>query len=248
MGSTESPPWSPEEFEQKLRDQGGGYHIYHPFHVLMAEGRLTKAQLRCWVANRYYYQIQIPLKDAAVLANCPERDVRREWIRRILDHDGTAPGEGGIEAWLRLGEAVGSAREELVSLRHVVPGVRFAVDAYVDFARRRPWQEAVCASLTELFAPHIHRQRIESWPEKYPWVEPAGLEYFRRRLTEARRDVAQGLAITLEHFGRTRELQERALAILRFKLDVLWSLADAIMLACCEVKIEGDTAYARRPG
>jgi pyrroloquinoline-quinone synthase len=240
-------PWSREEFERRLREKGAAYHIHHPFHVLMHEGRLTKAQLQCWVANRYYYQIHIPIKDALVLANCPQREVRRGWIRRILDHDGAGEADGGIEAWLSLAEAVGLAREEVVSLERVAPGVRFAVDAYVDFARRRPWQEAVCASLTELFAPHIHRSRIESWPEKYPWVKPEGLEYFRSRLAQARRDVEQGLEITLEHFGRSRELQERALAILQFKLDVLWSLADAIMLACCDVKIEGDYGYVRMP-
>ncbi len=247
MGAAEKLPWTQEEFEQRLREKGKSYHIYHPFHVMMYEGRLTQAQLQCWVANRFYYQISIPIKDAAVMSNCPDRDVRRGWIQRILDHDGVGGDEGGIEAWIRLGEAVGLSREDVTSLRLVVPGVRFAVDAYVNFARQRPWQEAVCSSLTELFAPHIHQQRITSWPEKYPWIKPEGLHYFRKRLTEARRDVVQGLQITLDHFGHSREMQERALDILQFKLDVLWSLADSIMLACCDVKIENDVTYSRIP-
>ena len=228
-------PWTLEEFEHELRSKGAGYHIHHPFHVLMHEGRLSQRQVQGWVANRIYYQINIPIKDAAVLANCPERDVRRRWIQRILDHDGRQGDEGGIEAWIQLGEAVGLSREELLSLEHVRPGVRFAVDAYVQFARSRPWQEAVCASLTELFAPHIHQQRLDGWPRHYPGIKPQGLEYFRRRLAEARRDVEQALEITLAHF-RTRAQQQRALEILQFKLDVLWSMADAIMLSYCTVE------------
>jgi pyrroloquinoline-quinone synthase len=196
----------------------------------MNGGRCTRAQVQGWVLNRFYYQVRIPVKDAAIVANMPDREERRQWIRRILDHDGARGEEGGIEAWLRLGEAVGLAREELTSLRHVLPGVRFAVDAYVTFARTAPWQEAVCASLTELFAPEIHKARLASWPEHYPWIEPKGYAYFRNRLAEARRDVEHGLRVTLEHF-RTRAEQERALDILQFKLDVLWSMLDAIQAA-----------------
>jgi pyrroloquinoline-quinone synthase len=170
------------------------------------------------------------VKDSAILANMPDREERRQWIRRILDHDGTQGDEGGIEAWLRLGEAVGLARDEIRSLRHVLPGVRFAVDAYVNFARRAPWHEAVCASLTELFAPQIHEQRLAGWPQHYPWIEPAGYAYFRGRLAEARRDVEHGLRVTLGHF-RARAEQERALDILQFKLDILWSMLDAMQLA-----------------
>lgn len=244
-------PWSREEFEAKLREKGKGYHINHPLHVLMYEGKLSREQLQCWVANRYYYQIAIPIKDAAILSNCPDREVRRGWIQRIFDHDGSGPinegGEGGIEAWIQLGAAVGLTREQITSLQLVAPGARFAVDAYINFARQRPWQEAVCSSLTELFAPHIHQQRIDAWPDKYPWIEPQGMQYFRNRLTQARRDVKQGLDITLDYFGSSRELQQRALDILQFKLDVLWALADAIMLQCCTVTIEGDTAYQGQP-
>jgi len=221
-------PWSREEFERRLREMGSRYHIHHPFNVMLNTGRATREQIQGWVANRYYYQINIPLKDAAILSNCPDRSVRRLWVRRILDHDGYGEDEGGIESWLRLADAVGLDRKRVERLEDLLPGVRFAVDAYVNFARQAPWQEAVCSSLTELFAPEIHRQRLKGWPEFYPWIEREGLVYFQSRIGLARRDVEHGLAITLEHFSRTRELQERALEILKFKLDVLWQMNDAL--------------------
>ena len=239
-------PWTREEFEEKLRQKGQGYHIYHPIHVAMYEGKLSKEQLQCWVANRFYYQIGIPQKDAAILSNCPDKEVRKEWIVRITDHDGVGDAVGGIEAWIQLGQAVGLSREDVTSLKMVSPGVRFAVDAYINFARQRPWQESVCSSLTELFAPHIHQQRISSWPTVYPWIMEDGLVYFNKRLTEARRDVEQGLSVTLDYFGKSREMQERALQILQFKLDVLWVIADSIMLQCTEVTTDG-AAYLRQP-
>ncbi|MEY3862453.1 MAG: hypothetical protein RIR60_819 [Pseudomonadota bacterium] len=239
-------PWTREEFEDKLREKGKGYHIYHPIHVMMYEGKLTKEQLQCWVANRFYYQISIPMKDAAILSNCPDKEVRKEWIVRITDHDGVDGQVGGIEAWIQLGMAVGLSREDVTSLKYLSPGVKFAVDAYVNFARQRPWQESVCSSLTELFAPHIHQQRISSWPSMYPWIDESGLSYFKKRLTEARRDVEQGLGVTLDYFSTSRDMQLKALDILQFKLDVLWVIADAIMLACTDVKVEGKD-YLRQP-
>lgn len=238
--------WTRAEFEEKLREKGKGYHIYHPFHVMMYEGKLTKEQLQSWVLNRFYYQMGIPQKDAAILSNCPDVDVRRQWIVRITDHDGLEDAEGGIEAWIKLGEAVGLKREDITSLKHVSPGVRFAVDAYINFAKQRPWQESVCSSLTELFAPHIHQQRISSWPEVYPWINESGLSYFKKRLTEARRDVEQGLSVTLDYFSESRAMQERALDILQFKLNVLWVIADSIMLASSNIKVE-DRDYLRQP-
>jgi pyrroloquinoline-quinone synthase len=223
------PPWDAADFERALRAKGQAYHIHHPFNILLNEGRASAAQIRGWVANRFYYQINIPLKDAAIMANCPDREVRRQWVRRILDHDGTGEDSGGIEAWVKLGEAVGISREDLWSLKDLVPGVRFAVDAYVNFARQRPWQEAVCASLTELFAPQIHKDRLATWPIHYPWIDPKGLGYFRSRIPLAARDVEHGLEVTLGYFT-TREAQDRALEILQFKLDLLWSMLDAIQL------------------
>jgi pyrroloquinoline-quinone synthase len=225
-----APAWTREEFEQRLRERGRAYHIHHPFNVMLNSGKATTEQIRGWVANRYYYQINIPLKDAAILANCDERAVRRNWVQRILDHDGYGDDPGGIDSWLRLAEAVGLERGEVESLEGVLPGVRFAVDAYVNFARRAPWPEAVCASLTELFAPEIHRQRLANWPTHYPWIDRAGLTYFQSRVSLARRDVEFGLALTLERF-HTRPAQERALQVLQFKLDVLWQMNDAMAVA-----------------
>jgi pyrroloquinoline-quinone synthase len=216
-----------ESFIGALRAQSQRYHSRHPFHTRMNEGRLSRRQIQGWVANRFYYQVNIPRKDAAILANCPDREVRRRWIRRIHDHDGTAQGEGGIEAWLRLGEAAGLTPEEMWDERHVVPGVRFAVDAYVTFARTRPWVEAVASSLTELFAPDLMAERLAAFERYYTWIDPAGLAYFRARLTQAPRDSEHALEVVTKHC-RTPEEQARAVAALSFKSDVLWSMLDAI--------------------
>ena len=222
-------PWSAAEFEQRLRDKGRAYHIHHPFNVMLNTGRADPEQIRGWVANRFYYQVSIPVKDAAILANCDDRSVRRNWVQRILDHDGYGDDPGGIESWIRLAESVGLRRDEVESFSQLLPGVRFAVDAYVNFARRAPWPEAVCSSLTELFAPEIHKQRLAGWPDYYPWIDRGGLHYFQSRVSLARRDVEFGLAVTLERF-KTRAQQERALEILQFKLDVLWQMNDAMAL------------------
>ena len=245
MDIATSPPPAPhlaarsaQEFEAQLRDRGAAYHIHHPFNVRMNSGGCTADEIRCWVANRFYYQICIPRKDAAILANMPDRAHRRLWVERILDHDGqgdhAGDNAGGIEAWTRLGQAVGIARDELWSLQNVAPAVRFACDAYVNFAARAPWQEAVCSSLTEMFAPQIHKDRLATWPQHYPWIEAEGLAYFRSRIPLASRDVEHGLRVTLEHFT-TRAAQQRALDILQFKLDILWSMLDAIEKACHEL-------------
>ena len=227
--SPSKAPWNHEEFEAKLRESGAAYHIHHPFNRMLNEGKASREQIRGWVANRYYYQISIPVKDAAILSNCPSRAMRREWIQRILDHDGYGDDAGGIEAWTQLAHAVGLSREEVEDLRHVLPGVRFAVDAYVNFARRAPWQEAMCSSLTELFAPKIHKERLATWPEHYAWIDSAGLQYFRNRMQQAPRDVEQALEVTLGYF-LTRQAQEHALSILQFKLDILWTMNDAMAL------------------
>ena len=224
-------PWTREEFEQKLRDKGKSYHIHHPFNVRLNSGQCTPEQIRGWVVNRFYYQSIIPKKDAAILSNCDDRETRRKWIARILDHDGydeyQGHAAGGMEAWTKLAGAVGIERDALWSLKGVLPGVRFACDAYVEFARRQPWQEAVCSSLTEMFAPQIHKDRLAGWPDHYPWIHADGLAYFRSRIPLAQRDVDHGLAVTLDYFT-TRAQQERALDILQFKLDILWAMLDAI--------------------
>ena len=228
-----------ENFVAALRAQSRRYHDQHPFHRKMNEGKLSPPQIRGWVANRFYYQENIPRKDAAIIANCPDRDVRRRWVQRILDHDGpyhdgVGGSEGGIEAWLRLAEAAGLTREEMRDERHVVPGVRFAVDAYVNFARTRPWVEAVASSLTELFAPDLMAERLAAFERYYPWIDPAGLAYFRARLSQAPRDSRHALQVVTRHC-RTPDQQAAAVAALSFKCDVLWSMLDAI-----------DRAYADR--
>jgi pyrroloquinoline-quinone synthase len=216
-----------EQFVQRLRAQGARYHNLHPFHQRMDAGELTREELRRWVANRFYYQKCIPLKDAAILSNCPEVDVRRAWISRITDHDGTEAGNGGIESWLRLGEALGAGREELVSERGVLPAVRYAVDAYVNFARSKPWIEAVASSLTELFGPAAIRARLDALERHYAWIDPAGLEYFRARLVLAPRDAQYALDLCVQRC-RTPEQQDAAVAALRFKTEMLWAQLDAI--------------------
>jgi len=222
--------WNDDEFEEKLRQKVTQYHTEHPFHKAMIDGGLTKEQIQGWIANRFYYQITIPKKDAAILANCPLREVRRKWLQRILDQDGTADHEGGIEGWIRLGQACGLTREEIVSLKFVRPGVRFACDAYLNFAKQAPWQEAVCSSLTELFAHNAHQERIESFPRNYPWIEEEGLSYFKDRLKLLQSDVRHGLSITLHYFN-TPALQQRALEILGFKLDILWEILNTVQLS-----------------
>jgi pyrroloquinoline-quinone synthase len=220
--------WDRETFIENLRTIGArAYHDKHPFHVAMNEGRLSRDALRGWVANRLYYQRNISIKDAAILSNCPLCEVRRVWIHRILHHDGNADNEGGIEAWLRLGEACGLSREELMDDRHLQPGVRFAVDAYVNFARTQPWPIAIASSLTELFAPDLITNRLAAFKKYYSWIDAYGLDYFRCRVTQARRDSDEALSITLEHCN-TRELQRDAVRALEFKCDVLWSMLDAI--------------------
>jgi pyrroloquinoline-quinone synthase len=278
-----------EAFVEKLRAIGArAYHDKHPFHLAMNEGRLSPEAVRGWVANRFYYQRNIPIKDAAILSNCPVREVRRTWIHRILDHDGVLPcavesdssagalakedvpsgegaggrsscdalddglagarpsknrrsrshersaeaskhsdTEGGIEAWLRLGEACGLSRPELIENRHLQPGVRFAVDAYVNFARTEPWPVAIASSLTELFAPDLMKTRLTAFEKFYSWIDPRGLDYFRRRPTQAQRDSNEALAITLKYCN-IPELQREAVRALKFKCDVLWSMLDVI--------------------
>lgn len=233
VAATDQPPLDRDAFVAALRAQAPQYHDRHPFHVLMNAGQLTRQQLQGWVANRYYYQKIIPLKDAAILSNCPVPEVRRRWIYRIQDHDGSEESQGGTEAWLRLAEAIGLPRQDVLDEHLVVPGVRFAGDAYVTFARTRPWVEGVASSLTELFAPDLMSARIAAFERYYPWIEPAGLGYFRSRLTLAPRDSAHAIEV-VTRYCVTREQQERAIAALSFKCDVLWSILEATHHAYAE--------------
>jgi pyrroloquinoline-quinone synthase len=222
---------SKEDFLARLREVGAkSYHHLHPFHVKMNAGQLDRNAIRLWVTNRFYYQKNIPLKDAAILANCPLRELRQKWIKRILDHDGTAEHEAGIEKWIRLAIACGLRSEAVMDERHVRPGVRFAVDAYVNFVRTQPWPIAVASSLTEVFAPDLMAKRLDAFQKYYTWIASDGLDYFRARLTQAREDSEFALGVTLEYCS-DRKMQEAAIDALRFKCDVLWSMLDALMVA-----------------
>ncbi|MPZ61246.1 MAG: pyrroloquinoline-quinone synthase PqqC [Propionibacteriales bacterium] len=219
---------SASEFEARLREVGESrYHHLHPFNQRMHAGELSREELRGWVINRFYYQVNLPIKDAYILSKLPSREDRRQWMTRIVDHDGRADGEGGIESWLRLGEAVGASRDELLGCRSVVPGARFAVDAYVNFCRTRPWLEAVASAMTELFAPDLIARRIDDMQRHYPWIEPAGLEYFRARLEQQPKDIEHMLGLVLSS-AQTPEDQQRCVEALEFKCDVLWTLLDSV--------------------
>lgn len=230
-GVQRSPALDRDEFEKQLRDLARRrYHDRHPFNVRMHKGELTPDELRTWVANRYHYQRNIPVKDALILAKLPGPAERRSWVRRIQDHDGAADGEGGIERWLLLGEAVGLSRAELESGERVLPGVRFSVEAYVNFCRLRSPLEAVASSLTELCAPDIMVTRLETFPRYYPWIDDSGLAYFRGRVPQGTRDGQEALAWVLD-WARTAGEQDLALDALSFKCDVLWSLLDSVQHA-----------------
>ncbi len=225
---------SAQELERRLRAIGAErYHDRHPFHRMLHGGELDKGQVQAWVLNRFCYQNAIPRKDAALMARMADSDLRREWRSRIVDHDGNAPGEGGIARWLVLAEAVGLDRDYVRSTEGALPATKFAVEAYVRFVAERPLVEAVASSLTELFAPQIHRDRIAGLLAHYDFADDASLAYFRKRLDEAPRDVAFGLAYVLRE-ARTPEQQQGVLAALTFKCDMLWALLDALHHAYVE--------------
>jgi len=203
------------------------YHHLHPFNVRMHEGTLSADEIRTWVGNRYYYQTRIPKKDGLILTKSDDPAFRRDWIRRIRDHDGEAGREGGLDLWLRLAEAVGLDREHVAKCSDVLPGVRRACDAYVEFVASHDLLESVAASLTERRAGAIMVVRIEAWEKHYPWVAPAGLAYFRSRTEQAPRDASEGLAYVLEHARSTVEADRCARALER-KCEILWNLLDAV--------------------
>lgn len=219
-----------DELKQKLLDVGQErYHHKHPFHLLMHQGKLTREQLQAWALNRYYYQSRIPIKDATILSRSTDTNFRRAWLKRILDHDGVGDHPGGIEKWIRLAEATGLRREDVVSERRVLPGVRYAVDAYLELVSKRSFLEAVASSLTELFSRDLISLRIDALRQHYPWLE-SGLTYFTARLTQAPEDAAFALDYVTRN-AVTREQQELVVAALRSKCDILWAQLDAIHFA-----------------
>jgi len=213
------------EFKERILAKQERYHIHHPFHIAMNSGKMSKKEIQVWVANRFYYQEMIPRKDAAILMNCTDSVIRQEWIKRIQDHDEL----GGIEAWVALGKSVGLTPEDLYSHKYLLPGVKFAVDAYLTFCKENNYKDAMASSLTELFAPEIHQKRLDNWPVYYPWIESEGYNYFRKRLHEAKRDVQFTLDYILDEY---KDKQEHLLKIVDFKLNILWCMLDAISIEC----------------
>ena len=225
---SETDALSPDGLEAALRRIGAErYHNLHPFHRMLHDGRCSRGQVQAWALNRYYYQARIPAKDATLLARLPTAELRREWRRRLVDHDGDAPDTGGIARWLKLAEGVGLDRAEVETTAGILPTTRFAVDAYVAFVRDRTVLEAVASSLTEMFSPTIISERVSGMLANYDWITRDTLAYFTPRLTQAPRDVDFALGYVKRHARGAAE-QEQVLAALRFKCDVLWAQLDGL--------------------
>ena len=225
---------SPDELERALRKIGEErYHNLHPFHKMLHGGRMNFGQVQAWALNRYVYQAAIPRKDAALMARLEDRALRREWIHRIHDHDGLDADSGGIERWLKLTDGLKLDRAYVISQDGALPATKFAVEAYVRFVYEHPALEAIASSLTELFAPAIHAERIAGMLEHYDFIGDDLVAYFRKRLDQAPRDCRFALAYVQEH-ARTPEQQAAVLAALRFKTDVLWAQLDALYFAYVE--------------
>jgi pyrroloquinoline-quinone synthase len=227
------PALTIEELQARLRAVGEQrYHHQHRFHLLMHEGKLTKGQLQAWVLNRYYYQSRIPIKDAIILSRSDDPGFRRAWRKRVLDHDGDDGPEGGIERWIRLAKALGLPRDRVVSCKEVLPGVRYAVDAYVDLVKNRSLLEAVASSLTELFSRDLIALRMDALRRHYPWLS-GGLDYFEARLDQAPTDAQFAFQFVADH-ARTYDEQEKAIQALREKCEILWAQLDALYYAYVE--------------
>jgi coenzyme PQQ biosynthesis protein C len=219
---------SPDELERRLRRIGAErYHNLHPFHKLLHAGKLNRGQVQAWALNRYYYQSRIPMKDAALMSRVEDADLRRAWRQRIVDHDGAAPGEGGIARWLALTDGLGLPRDYVLSTDGVLPATKFAVEAYVRFVREKSLVEAVASSLTEMFAPGIISERVSGMLAGYDFIDREKLAYFNARMTQAPRDADFALAF-VKREARTAEQQQAALTALEFKCDVLWVQCDAL--------------------
>lgn len=219
---------SPDQLDAQLRRIGATrYHRLHPFHKMLHGGQCTKEQVQAWALNRYYYQAMIPIKDASLIARCPDPEIRREWRSRLVDHDGERPGEGGIERWLKLTDGLQLDRDYVASCQGLLPATRFAVEAYVHFVRDRSLLEAIASSLTELFSPEIISERLEGMLEHYDFVTAETLAYFSQRPPQAERDSRFALDYVKRH-ALTAETQRAVLDALAFKCDVLWAMLDAL--------------------
>jgi len=220
--------FSPEELESALRDIGAKrYHRLHPFHVMLHGGKCSKGQVQAWALNRYYYQAMIPIKDASLIARCEDAAVRREWRSRLVDHDGEHEGDGGIARWLKLTDSLELERSYVTSLRGLLPGTRFAVEAYVNFVREKTLLEAIASSLTEMFSPVIISERMAGMLANYDFITRETLSYFDKRPPQALRDADFALNYVKQN-ARTPEQQQAVLAALEFKCGVLWAMLDAL--------------------
>jgi pyrroloquinoline-quinone synthase len=234
---------SPDQLEAMLRGIGARrYHNLHPFHKLLHGGKLSKPQVRAWALNRFCYQATIPRKDCALMSKMEDRALRLEWRHRYFDHDGIGEDDGGIERWLRLTDALGLSRDYVTSLKGILPGTRFAGEAYLHFVRDKTVLEGVASSLTELFAPSIHSERISGMLANYPFIDESMMGYFQKRLTQAPRDVEFALSYVKEH-ARTAEAQQAAVDALIFKTQVLWAQLDALHFAYVEPGLIPPGAY-----
>jgi len=239
-------PLSPDALEAALRAVGAErYHDLHPFHDLLHGGHLDKGQVQAWALNRYCYQAAIPRKDASLIGRCEDRELRREWLHRVMDHDGAEGDGGGIERWLVLTDGLGLDRSYVMSQAGALATTKFAVEAYVHFVREKPILEAVASSLTELFAPSIHKRRISGMLANYDFIDEKVIAYFRRRLEQATRDADFALGYVRKN-AKTVEQQRGAIAALTFKTDVLWAQLDA--LHYCYVTPGNIPPGAFRPG
>ena len=222
---------SPEELERALRDIGAKrYHRLHPFHTMLHGGKCNKGQVQAWALNRYYYQAMIPIKDASLIARCEDSAIRREWRSRLVDHDGEREGEGGIARWLKLTDGLGLERSYVTSLRGLLPGTRFAVEAYVNFVREKTLLEAIASSLTEMFSPVIISERMTGMLANYDFITRETLSYFDKRPPQAQRDADFALKYVKQN-ARTPEQQQAVLAALEFKCGVLWTMLDVLFHA-----------------
>ncbi len=234
---------SSEALEKRLRRIGAErYHDKHPFHALMRDGKLDKGQIQAWALNRYYYQSRIPIKDSVIMSRLIDVETRRIWSQRVIDHDGSHEGQGGVRKWLHLCERLGLDRDYVVSEEGILPATRFAVDAYVNFVRERPLLEAVASSLTELFSPAIISERTSSMLKRYDFVDEDALIYFKARLTQAPRDADFALDYVKRN-AITPELRESVCQALLFKTDLLWAQLDALYLAYVDPKMPPPGAF-----
>jgi pyrroloquinoline quinone biosynthesis protein D len=233
----DGPPLSALELEEALRAVGDRrYHNLHPFHRLLHGGELDRDQVRAWALNRYCYQAIIPIKDAGLIARTDDRELRRAWLQRIVDHDGRQDGEGGIERWLRLTDGLDLPRAYVMSMRGALPATRFAVAAYVHFVRERSLLEAVASSLTELFSPGIISERVTGMLSNYSFISRETLSYFENRLSQAPRDSDFALDYVKRH-AATRPQQQAVIDALSFKCDVLWAQLDALYFSYVEPRL-----------